>query len=124
MAAPKPSADPSYNWDPVIDAIIEVESGGDTNAKSGKYCGALQICPALVKECNNILKSMGVKKRYHLRDRFSRSKSREMFKLIQSHHNPSHNLEKAIRSWNGGQHYKKRSTNRYYRRVMAAIKRK
>lgn len=35
----------TFNWQPVIDAIIEVESNGDTRAKSGNSVGAMQITP-------------------------------------------------------------------------------
>ena len=114
----------SFNWTPVIEAIIEVESGGDAKAVSGKSCGAMQITPILVKECNNILKKRGITKRYTLNDRFSVSKSKEMFLLMQSEFNPSNNVEKAIRAWNGGNNYKVSVTNRYYRKVMAAMKKK
>lgn len=111
-----------FDWNPIMEAIIQVESEGDEKAKSGKYIGAMQIAPILVQECNNILKLRNSKKRYTLRDRYSMKKSKEMFLLIQSHHNPSNNIEKAIRSWNGGQRYSVRATNRYYQRVIAAMK--
>ena len=41
-----------FDWNPVIDAIIEVESEGKADAvdKSGKSCGIMQITPILVKE--------------------------------------------------------------------------
>lgn len=124
MAQPNKTtnSEEDFNWDPIIDAIIQVESEGNAKAMSGIYCGAMQIAPILVEECNNILKSRGIKKRYSLSDRFSTKKSREMFKLYQSYHNPSNDVEKAIRSWNGGQRYSVRATNRYYRKVMAAMK--
>lgn len=51
----------TFNWQPVIDAIIEVESNGDTRAKSGNSVGAMQITPILVAECNNILRSRNQK---------------------------------------------------------------
>lgn len=113
-----------FDWSPVIDAIIQVESGGNPRAVSvcGMSCGAMQITPILVKECNNILRKRGSKKRYTLKDRFSVEKSKEMFLLMQSQFNPTNNVEKAIRAWNGGNNYKIRSTNRYYRKVIAAMK--
>ena len=116
--------DNRFDWTPVIDAIIQVESGGDPRAVSicGMSCGAMQITPILVKECNNILRKRGSKKRYTLSDRFSVEKSKEMFLLMQSQFNPTNNIEKAIRAWNGGNNYKVHSTNRYYRKVMAAMK--
>ena len=53
-----------FNWNPVMDAIIEVESEGNPKAVSGNSCGAMQITPILVKECNNILKKQKSKKRF------------------------------------------------------------
>ena len=111
-----------FDWDPVMDAIIQVESCGNPKAVSGIYAGVLQIAPVLVKDCNNILKSRGEKKRYTLSDRFNEKKSREMFVIIQSHYNPKNNVEKAIRLWNGGVGYKVSSTQRYYNKVMTHMR--
>ena len=110
----------NYDWDPLMDAITHVESRGDSRAVSGKSCGAMQITPILVQQCNIILKERGDKRRYTLNDRFSVKKSREMFVLIQSYYNPTNNVENAIRIWNGGPRYKVRSTQGYYKRVMRA----
>lgn len=110
--------DSKFDWEPVMRAVIQVESEGNARAVSGNSVGAMQITPVLVAECNNILKSRKSKKRFKLADRFSVEKSKEMFVLIQSHFNPSHNIEKAIRSWNGGMHYSVRRTQRYYEKVM------
>lgn len=112
----------SFDWSPVIEAIISVESEGNPNAVSGKSCGAMQITPILVKECNLILQRRNIKKRFTLSDRFSVEKSKEMFLLIQSYHNPDNNVEKAIRSWNGGQRYSVKRTQRYYNKVMSRMK--
>lgn len=111
-----------FNWNPVMDAIIQVESGGNPNAKSGNSVGAMQITPVLVKECNNILSKRNSKKRYTLADRYSVEKSKEMFLLIQKYFNPENNVEKAIRSWNGGVKYSVKATNKYYRKVLAKMK--
>ena len=110
------------NWNPVMDAIIQVESEGKPNAVSGNSVGAMQITPILVKDCNEILKKQKSKKRYTMADRYSVAKSKEMFLLIQSHYNPENSIEKAIRSWNGGVRYSVRATNRYYQKVMANLK--
>ena len=110
------------NWNPVMDAIIQVESEGNPNAVSGNSVGAMQITPILVKDCNEILKKQKSKKRYTMDDRYSVAKSKEMFLLIQSHYNPENSIEKAIRSWNGGVRYSVRATNRYYQKVMANLK--
>ena len=113
---------PSFNWDPVMDAIIQVESGGNPNAVSGKSVGVMQITPILVEDCNQILEKKKSKKRYTLADRYSAKKSKEMFLLIQSYYNPMNNIEKAIRLWNGGVNYSVRATNRYFRKVMKKMK--
>ncbi len=112
----------TFDWNPVMEAIIQVESRGNSNAISGIYCGAMQISPVLVRECNNILKSRNSSKRYTLKDRFSVEKSKEMFLLIQSRYNPTNNIEKAIRSWSGGINYKIHRTNNYYRKVLSKLK--
>ena len=109
------------NWEPVINAIIQVESGGRKNAQNGNQCGAMQITPILVKECNQILKDRNCKKQYSLSDRVNLVKSKEMFLLIQSYHNPQNDIEKAIRSWNGGQNYSVRRTKRYFEKVMSYL---
>lgn len=108
----------NFDWSRVIEAIIQVESEGNPNAVSGNSCGAMQITPILVKECNLILGRRKSKKRYTLSDRFSVEKSKEMFLLIQSYHNPENNVEKAIRAWNGGMNYSVKRTQRYYNKVM------
>ena len=82
----------------------------------------MQITPICVKECNIILKRRGSKKRYTLADRFSVSKSKEMFLLIQSYHNPGNNIEQAIRAWNGGMNYSVKGTQRYYNKVRKLMK--
>lgn len=112
----------SFDWGPLMDAITQVESEGDSRAVSGKSCGALQITPILVEDCNAILRKKGEKKRFSLKDRFNIKKSREMFVLIMSHYNPSNNIERAIRLWNGGVNYTLRGTQRYYNKVMKHYK--
>jgi len=113
-----------FDWNPVIDAIIDVESEGNANAvdKSGKSCGIMQITPIMVKDCNRILELKNSRKRYTLNDRFSVSKSKEMFLLFQSFYNPKNSVELAIRSWNGGTNYTKRGTQRYFEKVMSKMK--
>ena len=120
--AAKSTKTSGVNWNPVMDAIIQVESEGNPNAVSGNSVGAMQITPILVKDCNEILKKKKSKKRYTMADRYSVAKSKEMFLLIQSHYNPENSIEKAIRSWNGGVRYSVRATNKYYQKVMAKMK--
>ena len=112
----------SFDWNPVMDAIIKVESEGNPNAVSGNSVGVMQITPILVRECNNVLKKMKSNKRYTLDDRYSVEKSKEMFLLIQKYFNPENNVEKAIRSWNGGIKYSVKATNEYYKKVLARMK--
>ena len=112
----------TVEWNPVMDAIIQVESRGNAKAVSGNSCGAMQITPILVAECNNILKRRKSKKRFSLADRFNVAKSKEMFLIIQSFHNPMNDIERAIRSWNGGMHYSIKRTQRYFEKVMSYLK--
>ncbi len=112
----------TFNWNPVMEAIIQVESKGNPRAVSGNSCGAMQITPIMVAECNNILKKRKSKKRFTLADRFNVAKSKEMFILFQSFHNPKNNVEQAIRSWNGGMRYTVRGTQRYFNKVMKYLK--
>ena len=111
-----------FNWNPVMDAIIQVESEGNPKAVSGNSVGAMQITPILVKDCNQILKKQKSKKQYTMADRYSVSKSKEMFLIIQKYYNPENNIEKAIRLWNGGVKYSIRATNKYYKKVLAQMK--
>ena len=112
----------TFNWNPVMEAIIQAESKGNPRAVSGNSCGAMQITPIMVAECNNILKKRKSKKRFTLADRFNVAKSKEMFILFQSFHNPKNNVEQAIRSWNGGMRYTVRGTQRYFNKVMKYLK--
>ena len=121
-AANRNDSSAQFDWNPVMEAIILVESEGNPNAVSGNSVGAMQITPILVRECNNILKSRGSDKRYTLADRYNVDKSKEMFLLIQSQYNKSNNVEKAIRSWNGGPNYSNRGTERYYQKVLRRMK--
>lgn len=107
-------------WMPVINAIAQVESGGNSKAvsKSGTYVGLLQIAPICVRECNRIVG----KNKFTYNDRHSKEKSIEMFIVFQEYHNPEGNMEKAIRLWNSGDKNcmkNKSKTEAYYRRVMS-----
>lgn len=109
-----------YDWSKIMNAIIQVESRGNAKAHNanGDCIGILQITPTLVKQCNIWLKNQKSSKRYTLKDRYDVGKSKEMFIMIQEHYNPSHNVEKAIRLWNGGPNYSLKKTNGYYKKVM------
>ena len=111
-----------FDWNPVMEAIIQVESEGNPKAKSGNSVGVMQITPILVAECNDILKRKKSKKRYKLSDRYNIAKSKEMFLLMQSVYNPLNSIEQAIRAWNGGNHYSKKKTQHYFEKVMNLLK--
>lgn len=104
------------HWPTLIKAISKVESNHNPKkvSRSGKYVGILQMAPIAVDECNVIV---GYKK-YSYKDRWDPDKSAEMFRLIQSRHNKTDSLERAIRLWNGGPNYKKGKTEAYYRKVL------
>ena len=108
----------TYNWTKVINAIAIVESNNNPRAVGGGgSVGLLQITPVLVRDCNKILAKQKSTKRYTLADRLNADKSKEMFVIIQEYYNPSHNVEKAIRLWNGGPNYSVRGTQNYYNKV-------
>ena len=76
VASASPKFKNTFDWQPVIDAIIQVESNGNPKAKSGNSVGAMQITPILVAQCNIILKERKSTKRYTLADRYSVAKSK------------------------------------------------
>ena len=119
MMAQKSNSETSkeFDWEPVMNAIIQVESGGHTNAVNGRYAGCMQIAPTLVNAVNNILKRRGSTKRYTLNDRFSMEKSKEMFVITMSELCPENNIEKACRIWAGGPGYSVSGTQRFVNKV-------
>ena len=105
--------------DSLIDAIIHVESRGDSMAYNAgeDAAGVLQIRPIMMREVNRLLK----KNKYTLDDRWSKSKSIEMFNVIKAHTtNPTN--ERLARNWNGGWNgYKKKSTLKYWNKVKTQL---
>jgi soluble lytic murein transglycosylase-like protein len=85
--------------DPLIAAIIQVESGGDTLAYNSKEdaVGCLQIRPIMVREVNRLLGE----DKYTLKDRWNKAKSIEMFNVLRSHLKGASD-EQIARTWNGG----------------------
>ena len=85
--------------DPLIAAIIQVESGGDTLAYNLKEdaAGCLQIRPIMVREVNRLLGEDSFK----LKDRWSKAKSIQMFNILRSHLKGASD-EQIARVWNGG----------------------
>ena len=121
MLAQDTISNSSTQWERLINAIVQVESGSNPKAVGGNSVGILQITPICLKECNNIRIQQKSPIRYILSDRYNPSKSIEMFNLIQDKYNPEHNLERAIRLWNGGPRYSIRGTDRYFRKVMSHL---
>ena len=106
--------------DPLISAIIQVESGGDTLAYNLKEdaVGCLQIRPIMVREVNRLVG----KDSFTLSDRWSKVKSIQMFNVLRSNIKEASN-EKIARVWNGGYNgHKKQSTIKYWNKVKKQIK--
>lgn len=101
---PGESQSPSYSirtissWDVFVEALVMTESGGNPSAVGkNNDAGILQITPIYVKEVNRI-----AQKNYTLEDRFDPDKSKEMFQIMNTHYNPSFNIDRAIRIHNPG----------------------
>jgi len=106
--------------DPLIAAIIQVESGGDTLAYNLKEdaVGCLQIRPIMVREVNRLVG----KDSFTLDDRWSEAKSIQMFNVLRSHLKGASD-EQIARVWNGGYTgHKKQSTIKYWQKVRNKIK--
>lgn len=112
-------ANESYNWNNVILAIADVESGYNEKIVSpcGRFVGYLQISKVMIDDCNKIAKC----KKFTYNDRFNKEKSIEIFYFVQSYYNPENDIEKAIRLWKGGTGYTKESTNSYYKKVLQKL---
>jgi soluble lytic murein transglycosylase-like protein len=101
--------------DPLIAAIIQVESGGDTLAYNSKEdaVGCLQIRPIMVREVNRLLG----KDSFTLSDRWSKVKSIQMFNILRSHLKGASD-EEIARTWNGGYNGKNiPETLQYWKKV-------
>lgn len=99
----------------LINAIIQVESSGDSLAHNLKEDarGILQIRAIMVKEINRLSG-----KNYTHDDAWSLQKSVEMFKTLQKYYNPSWDFKKASKQWNGGYNGEKyKSTEIYWQKV-------
>lgn len=98
-----------YDWELFTQALIWVESKGDSKAVGSKDdVGVLQITPILLQDCNRIIKNEG----FTLEDRLDSLKSVEMFNIIQDHYNPQHDYHLALKIWNG------HAPLSYHRKVM------
>ena len=98
-----------YDWELFTQALIWVESKGDSKAIGSKDdVGVLQITPILLRDCNRILGY----ERFTLTDRLDSLKSVAMFNIIQDHYNPQHDYHWALKIWNSG------APLSYHRKVM------
>lgn len=98
-----------YDWELFTQALIWVESKGDSKAIGSKDdVGVLQITPILLRDCNRILGY----ERFTLTDRLDSLKSVDMFNIIQDHYNPQHDYHWALKIWNSG------APLSYHRKVM------
>lgn len=118
-------AEPSI--DALVGALIQVESKGDSNAIGDTHMdvpsvGVLQIRPIMVREVNRILKKKKSNKRFKLKDRFSRTKSIEMFMVWKDYHHPKGSFEEIARCWNGGPRgIKNKRTEHYWAKVQIEL---
>jgi hypothetical protein len=102
--------------DILLDAIIQVESRGDSTAigDGGSAVGVLQIWPIMVEEINRILETQGSDIRYDYNDRYDVKKSIEMFHIWRNYHHPESSWEEIARCWNGGPNGMYLNTTVYY----------
>lgn len=101
-------------WPVFIEALIHVESRGDSTAVGTKNdVGVLQITPIMINDANRILGD----NRYTLGDRIDRDKSIEIFNIIQDHYNPDHDMHFALKIWNS------KAPVSYHREVMTEYNR-
>ena len=106
--------------DPLIAAIIQVESGGDTLAYNSKEdaVGCLQIRPIMVREVNRLVG----KDSFTLSDRWSKVKSIQMFNILRSHLKGATD-EEIARTWNGGYNGKNNpKTLGYWKKIRNNLK--
>ena len=107
-----------YTMEDLLDAIEQVESGGNANAigDNGNAVGSFQIHPIYVEDVNRILKH----RRYNRNDRYNQTKSREMVTVYLRHYGGT--MEEMARKNNGGpQGHKKEATKAYWLKVKAEM---
>lgn len=106
---------------PLINAIVHIESQGDTTliGKDGDV-GMMQQLEISVEEANRLNKFNN--KNYTLKDRFNPKSQIEMFLIIQDHYNKSGDYETAARLWNGHDFKKQKpATLAYWKKVQSAM---
>ena len=108
---PLPESPPiKTEWDKLIEALIHVESSGDSLiVNSIGATGWLQIMPIYVKDVNRIIG----RDEYTMNCALSGKRSIEMFNIYQDHYNPTRDIYRAIKLHNprAGEWYKQRVIN-------------
>jgi len=113
--------------EPLIDALIMVESLGNDSAIGDVHMGepsvgVLQIRPIMVREVNRILKLKRSDYKFKRKDRFSREKSIEMFMIWYEFHHKDSDYEKISRNWNGGpKGHRNGRTLHYWKKVQKEL---
>ena len=113
--------------DTLLQSIILVESNGDSSAVGDKHMktpsiGLLQIREVMVDEINRILIKRGNTMRYFYSDRWSATKSIEMYYIWKEFHHKESAPEIIARNWNGGTYgYKKKATIKYWAKVKSKL---
>lgn len=105
----------SVSMDNLLDAIEQVESGGNCKAvgDGGNAVGAYQLWKIYVDDANRIVGE----NRWTYDDRWDRAKSREMTRIVISHYGKG-DIEKMARIHNGGgSGWKKPATLPYWEKV-------
>ena len=114
------------DWEIFVEAVIQVESGGNDSAynKKEKAAGCLQIRPIMVREVNRVLRKNDIMFSYTMEDRWNREMSIEMFDIMAEQVECCLDLtqmeffEIVARKWNGGPRgHKKKSTQAYWERI-------
>ena len=114
--------------DHLLESMILVESNGDSLAVGDIHMntpsiGLLQIRRVMVKEVNRILEKQGSMLRYSYSDRWSATKSVEMYYIWKEFHHQESSDETIARNWNGGTYgYKKKTTIQYWAKVKNNLK--
>lgn len=108
-----------YSLSVLFAAIVSVESGGNVRAigDNGKAVGPAQIWEVVVQDVNRIAGT-----RFTSKDRYSLSKSQEMFQIYTDHYGKKYGWpvsdEVRAKVWNGGPNGpRKRATDNYWRKV-------
>ena len=108
----------------LVRAMVWVESKGDPKAfaKREEAVGVLQIRPIMVNEVIRLLHKFDSDKFYTLEDRWSETKSIEMFYVIYNYYHKDSSYEEIARCWNGGpKGLQKKQTKRYWKKVQNTL---